>query len=57
MVTESVDKQDAQHLQAPSALAVAILVSHGEKLEKCNGLNFKWWQQRMLFYLTMMNLA
>ena len=30
---------------------------HEEKPEKFNGLNFKMWQQKMLFYLTTLNLA
>ena len=34
-----------------------ISVSPGEKPEKFNGLNFKRWQQKMLFYLTTLNLA
>ena len=29
---------------------------HDEKPEKFNGTNFKLWQQKMLFYLTMMDL-
>ena len=32
-------------------------VSHGEKPEKFNGNDFKRWQQKMLFYLTILNLA
>ncbi|RVW48063.1 hypothetical protein CK203_073479 [Vitis vinifera] len=36
--------------------AVPISVSPGEK-EKFSGLNFKRWQQKMLFYLTTLNLA
>ena len=36
---------------------VLVSVSHGEKPEKFNGLNFKRWQQKMLFYLTTLNLA
>ena len=32
-------------------------VSHGEKPEKFNENDFKRWQQKMLFYLTMLNLA
>ena len=32
-------------------------VSHGEKPEKFNGNDFKRWQQKMLFYLTTLNLA
>ncbi|KAL2487024.1 Uncharacterized protein Adt_31780 [Abeliophyllum distichum] len=36
---------------------VTVLVNHGEKSEKFNGSNFKMWQQKMLFYLTALNLA
>ena len=32
------------------------LVNHREKLEKFNELNFKRWQQSMLFYLTTLDL-
>ncbi|XP_068314976.1 uncharacterized protein [Pyrus communis] len=31
--------------------------NHGEKPEKFNGTDFKRWQQKMLFYLTTLNLA
>ncbi|KAL2512132.1 Uncharacterized protein Adt_17732 [Abeliophyllum distichum] len=36
---------------------VTVPVNHGEKPEKFNGLNFKRWEQKMLFYLTTLNLA
>ena len=36
---------------------VPISISPGEKPEKFSGLNFKRWQQKMLFYLTTLNLA
>ncbi|KAL2525421.1 Uncharacterized protein Adt_10475 [Abeliophyllum distichum] len=36
---------------------VTVPINHGEKFEKFNGLNFKRWQQKMLFYLTTLNLA
>ena len=36
---------------------MAVSVHHDEKPEKFNGLNFKRWQQKMLFYLTTLNLA
>ena len=34
-----------------------VSISPREKPEKFNGLNFKQWQQKMLFYLTTLNLA
>ncbi|KAH1121695.1 hypothetical protein J1N35_004855 [Gossypium stocksii] len=34
-----------------------VVVSHNEKPVKFSGQNFKTWQQKMLFYLTMLNLA
>ena len=37
--------------------AAAVPVHHGEKLEIFNGLNFKRWQQKMLFYFTTLNLV
>ena len=44
--------------QAPvMPTTVPISISPGEKPEKFNGLNFKRWQQKMLFYLTTLNLA
>ncbi|PKI38298.1 hypothetical protein CRG98_041345 [Punica granatum] len=43
----------SQKMAAPSM----VPVNHVEKLEKFNGLNFKRWQQKMLFYLTPLNLA
>ncbi|XXG85961.1 hypothetical protein AAC387_Pa11g0956 [Persea americana] len=33
------------------------MVNHGEKCEKFNGTEFKRWQQKLLFYLTTLNLA
>ena len=36
---------------------VPMTVSHGEKPEKFNGTELKRWQQKMLFYLTTLNLA
>ena len=37
--------------------AVTVSDNHAEKPEKFNGLNFKRWQQKMLFYLTTLKLA
>ena len=37
--------------------ATAEPVHHDEKPEKFNGLNFKRLQQKMLFYLTTLNLV
>ena len=36
---------------------IPISISLGEKLEKFSRLNFKRWQQKMLFYLTTLNLT
>ena len=32
-------------------------VTHAEKLKKFNSLNFKYWQQKMMFYLTTIGLV
>ncbi|XP_076902552.1 uncharacterized protein LOC143557337 [Bidens hawaiensis] len=37
--------------------AAQAIANHAEKPEKFSGLNFKAWQQKMLFYLTALNLA
>ena len=39
------------------SIVVSISVSPREKPENFNGLNFKMWQQNMLFYLTTLNLV
>ena len=36
---------------------VTVSLSHAEKPEKFYSLNFKRWQQKMLFYLTILNLV
>ncbi|CAI9769382.1 unnamed protein product [Fraxinus pennsylvanica] len=46
-----------QIVTQPTGHAVTIPVNHGEKSDKFIGLNFKRWQQKMLFYLTTLNLA
>ncbi|XP_057481970.1 uncharacterized protein LOC130768881 [Actinidia eriantha] len=38
-------------------ISTSVPVNHGEKLEKFNGTDFKRWQQKMLFYLNILNLA
>ncbi|PKI43711.1 hypothetical protein CRG98_035910 [Punica granatum] len=46
------------HLVSQNVVAPSMVpVNHVEKPEKFNGLNFKRWQQKMLFYLTTLNLA
>ena len=55
--TEIVAQGSIPTVKLPATeLTVAVPVHHGEKLEKFNGLNFKRWQQKMLFYLTTLNL-
>ena len=41
----------------PTPVMAPMIVSHGEKPEKFNGTKFKRWQQKMLSYLTTLNLA
>ncbi|XP_023755289.1 uncharacterized protein LOC111903763 [Lactuca sativa] len=41
----------------PNAPVPNIMTNHAERPEKSSGLNFKRWQQKMLFYLTTLNLA
>ncbi|XP_023763186.1 uncharacterized protein LOC111911665 [Lactuca sativa] len=41
----------------PNAPVPNIMANHAETPAKFSGLNFKRWQQKMLFYLTTLNLA
>ena len=41
----------------PVVAPITVPINHGEKPEKINGIEFKIWQQKMLFYLTTLNLA
>ena len=36
---------------------VIVLMNYAERSEKFNALNSKRWQQKMIFYLTTLNLA
>ena len=42
-------------VKVPSVQTVPV--NHGEKPEKFNGVDFKRWQQKMLFYLATLNLT
>ena len=42
---------------ASPSTPVNFILNHGEKPERFNGTDFKIWQQKMLFYLTTLNLA
>ena len=57
---------DANYINVPTTtnhvvpvvpISIPTRVSHGEKLEKFNGNDFKRWQQKMLLNLTKLNLA
>ncbi|XXG56830.1 hypothetical protein AAC387_Pa03g4144 [Persea americana] len=41
----------------PVTTPTPVMVNYGEKPKKFNGAEFKRWQQKMLFYLTTLNLA
>ena len=51
------DKIEGLQVPPPMSVMAPMTVSHGEKPEKFNGTDFKRWQQKMLFYLTTLNLA
>ncbi|KAL4274112.1 hypothetical protein GQ457_13G011410 [Hibiscus cannabinus] len=56
--TKSVES--GQHSMQPSLPMnqnPMVAMSHNEKPSKFTGHNFKTWQQKMLFYLTMLNMA
>ncbi|KAL7194162.1 hypothetical protein ACSBR1_034553 [Camellia fascicularis] len=38
-------------------MTIAVPINHGEKPKKFNGNDLKRWQQKMMFYLTTLNLA
>ena len=40
-----------------AAIPFPAPITHAEKPEKFNGLNFKRWQQKMMFYLTTIGLV
>ncbi|XP_028089438.1 uncharacterized protein LOC114289825 [Camellia sinensis] len=42
---------------APTPSVVTVPVNHSEKLEKFSRIDFKIWQQKILLYLTTLNLA
>ncbi|KAK9033801.1 hypothetical protein V6N11_049985 [Hibiscus sabdariffa] len=48
--------QHSMQTSMPMNQNTTVAVSHNEKPSKFTGQNFKTWQQKMLFYLTMLNL-
>ena len=56
--TDSTSANIMTPIIAPVLTVVTLAsVNHGENLEKFNGINFKIWQQKMLFYMTTLKLA
>ncbi|KAL4340351.1 hypothetical protein GQ457_08G017160 [Hibiscus cannabinus] len=55
--TTKVVEQGQHSMQTSMPMNPTVAVSHNEKPSKFTGQNFKTWQQKMLFYLTMLNLA
>ena len=51
------DPVTTNHVVPVVPISVPTHVSHGEKPKKFNGNDFKRWKQKMLFYLTTLNLA
>ncbi|RXI09640.1 hypothetical protein DVH24_021319 [Malus domestica] len=51
------ERFDSTSIASVVPKVIPTSTNHGEKPEKFNGIDFKRWQQKMLFYLTNMNLA
>jgi hypothetical protein len=45
------------HIAPVAPVVPSMPAAHAEKPEKFNGTNFKQWQQKMLFYLTTLNMS
>ncbi|XP_074569683.1 uncharacterized protein LOC141826336 [Curcuma longa] len=59
-VEMTVAEPTTQQVQVTTPTTVpigSVPINHAEKPEKFIGMNFKRWQQKMLFYLTTLNLA
>ncbi|GMP21693.1 hypothetical protein CsSME_00000025 [Camellia sinensis var. sinensis] len=60
-MTTEINSTEAVITQTPTyvvpVMTPAVPVNHREKSEKFNGNDFKRWQQKMMFYLTTLNLA
>ena len=60
MYTEVVDMSTqvsiSKRVVAPTPGVPTIPMAHVDKPKKFGGSNFKQWQQKMMFYLTMLNL-
>ena len=57
MKTSQGQRQGVMTTSQAMDVNVVAVASHNEKPTKFNGQNFKTWQQKMMFYLTMLNLA
>ncbi|XP_062086028.1 uncharacterized protein LOC133792122 [Humulus lupulus] len=53
----SATKNQSSRDQPVQVSVPTVPASHNEKLEKFNGVNFKTWQQKMLFYLITLSLV
>ncbi|KAM3361747.1 hypothetical protein P3S68_016601 [Capsicum galapagoense] len=50
--TDSGTSVAATNVAATSRTTAPPAMTLAEKLEKFSGIDFKWWQQKILFYLT-----
>ena len=46
-----------RHVPPVAPVVPHVSAAYAERPEKFNGSNFKLWQQKMMFYLTTMNLS
>ncbi|KAK4732428.1 hypothetical protein R3W88_025416 [Solanum pinnatisectum] len=56
VMVDTTSKIGAMNIASSSHTSIALAIASTEKCEKFTGMDFKRWQQKMLFYLTTLSL-